>query len=139
MSFGTQCSVGFCDRIGRDLIGLALKKLYEGAPPQITRDWFSTFRLIRLPNALPAIFGGLKISITLAVVGAIVAEFVGGDAGIGHQLMVANGSMNTPLLFAGVMALTVLGLALFSIIEWLEAFAMPHRDRSAPNIGSGMM
>ena len=39
MSFGTQWSVGFCDRIGRDLIRLELKKLYEGAPPQTTRDW----------------------------------------------------------------------------------------------------
>jgi hypothetical protein len=39
VSFGTQWSVGFCDRIGRDLIRLELKKLYEGAPPQITRDW----------------------------------------------------------------------------------------------------
>jgi NitT/TauT family transport system permease protein len=100
---------------------------------------FDTFRLIRLPSALPAIFGGLKISITLAVVGAVVGEFVGGDSGIGHQLMVANGNMNTPLLFAGVLALTVLGLVLFSIVEWIEKLAMPHLDRSAGAIGAGTM
>ena len=72
----------------------------------------ATFFKIRLPNALPAIFGGLKISITLAVVGAVVGEFVGGDAGLGYLLMVANGSMDTQLLFAGIVALTVLGVAL---------------------------
>jgi NitT/TauT family transport system permease protein len=100
---------------------------------------YRTFRLIRLPNALPSIFAGLKISITLAVVGAVVGEFVGGDAGLGYQLMIANGNLNTPLLFAGVMALTILGLALFGVVEFLEGLAMPHRDRVGGNIGSGTM
>ena len=90
---------------------------------------FRTFRLIRFPNALPSIFAGLKISITLAVVGAVVGEFVGGDSGLGYQLMVANGAMNTPLLFAGILALTILGLVLYGIIEIIEYFAMPHRER----------
>jgi NitT/TauT family transport system permease protein len=90
---------------------------------------FQTFRLIRFPNALPSIFAGLKISITLAVVGAVVGEFVGGDSGLGYQLMVANGAMNTPLLFAGVLALTILGLVLYGIIEMIEHFAMPYRER----------
>src|SRR2546428_4447985 len=75
----------------------------------------ATFFKIRLPNALPAIFGGLKISITLAVVGAVVGEFVGGDAGLGYLLMVANGSMDTALLFAGNVALPVLGVARFRL------------------------
>jgi len=55
----------------------------------------ATFFKIRLPNALPAIFGGLKISITLAVVGAVVGEFVGGDAGLVYLLMVSNGGIDT--------------------------------------------
>src|SRR5258708_21992590 len=98
-----------------------------------------TFRLIRLPNALPSIFAGLKISITLAVVGALVGEFVGGDSGLGYQLMVANGNMNTPLLFAGVLALTVLGLILFGTIEMLEQFAMPYRERVSDATRAGTM
>jgi NitT/TauT family transport system permease protein len=85
----------------------------------------ATFFKIRLPNALPAIFGGLKISITLAVVGAIVGEFVGGDAGLGYLLMVANGSMDTQLLFAGIVALTVLGVVLFLLVELAERLAIP--------------
>jgi NitT/TauT family transport system permease protein len=86
---------------------------------------FATFFKIRLPNALPAIFGGLKISITLAVVGAVVGEFVGGDSGLGYLLMVANGSMDTQLLFAGIVALTVLGVVLFLLVEVAEHLAIP--------------
>jgi NitT/TauT family transport system permease protein len=100
---------------------------------------FATFRLIRFPNALPSVFAGLKISITLAVVGAVVGEFVGGDSGLGYELMVANGNMNTPLLFAGVLALTVLGLVLFGVVEMLEHFAMPHRERASGARGAGTM
>jgi len=85
----------------------------------------ATFFKIRLPNALPAIFGGLKISITLAVVGAVVGEFVGGDAGLGYLLMVANGSMDTQLLFAGIIALTVLGVILFLLVELAERVFVP--------------
>lgn len=89
---------------------------------------FDTFRLIRFPNALPSIFAGLKISITLAVVGAVVGEFVGGDAGLGYQLMIANGSMDTPLLFAGVLALTILGVLLFGMVGLVERLVMPHQE-----------
>jgi NitT/TauT family transport system permease protein len=85
----------------------------------------ATFFKIRLPNALPAIFGGLKISITLAVVGAVVGEFVGGDAGLGYLLMVATGSMDTQLLFGGIVALTILGVALFVLVELAERLAIP--------------
>ena len=85
----------------------------------------ATFFKFRLPNALPSIFGGLKISITLAVVGAVVGEFVGGDVGLGYLLMVANGSMDTRLLFAGIVALTILGVVLFLLVELAERLAIP--------------
>jgi NitT/TauT family transport system permease protein len=91
----------------------------------------ATFFKIRLPNALPSIFAGLKISITLAVVGAVVGEFVGGEAGLGYMLMVANGSMDTPLLFAGLIALTVQGVVLYALVEWAEYLAIPRRSTAA--------
>jgi NitT/TauT family transport system permease protein len=87
----------------------------------------ATFFKIRLPNALPSIFAGLKISITLAVVGAVVGEFVGGDAGLGYLLMVANGSMDTTLLFAGLVALTIQGVVLYALVELAEYLAIPRR------------
>jgi len=87
----------------------------------------ATFFKIRLPSALPSIFGGLKISITLAVVGAVVGEFVGGDAGLGYLLMVANGNIDTPLLFAGIIALTVQGVVFYVLVELAERLAIPRQ------------
>jgi NitT/TauT family transport system permease protein len=78
------------------------------------------FRHIRFPNALPSIFGGLKVASTLAVIGAIVGEFVSSDQGLGYLLLVANGELDTRLVFACVLILTVLGLAFFFTIEALE-------------------
>jgi NitT/TauT family transport system permease protein len=91
----------------------------------------ATFFKIRLPSALPSVFGGLKISITLAVVGAVVGEFVGGDAGLGYLLMVANGNIDTPLLFAGLVALTVQGVVLFFLVELVERVAIPRQTAAA--------
>lgn len=95
----------------------------------------ATFFKIRLPNALPSIFGGLKIAITLAVVGAVVGEFVGGDKGLGYLLMVANGSMDTALLFAGLVGLTVLGVGFYLLVEIAESLAIPRHIR-ARNTGA---
>jgi NitT/TauT family transport system permease protein len=86
---------------------------------------FATFFKIRLPNALPSIFAGLKISITLAVVGAVVGEFVGGQGGLGYLLLIANGSMDTALLFAGLVALTILGVVFFAAIGLVERLVLP--------------
>jgi len=86
---------------------------------------FATFVKIRLPNALPSIFAGLKISITLAVVGAVVGEFVGGQGGLGYLLLVANGSLDTALLFAGLVALTLLGIAFFALVGLVERLVLP--------------
>jgi len=78
------------------------------------------FWYVRFPNALPAIFGGLKVASTLAVIGAIVGEFVSSDQGLGYLLLVANGELNTRLVFACVLVLTVLGIAFYFIIEAFE-------------------
>jgi NitT/TauT family transport system permease protein len=86
---------------------------------------YRTFRMIRLYRALPSIFSGFKVAITLAVVGAVVGEFVGSDRGLGALLLRAIGVVNTPLLFAGLIVLTVLAIVLFGIIELLERLAIP--------------
>jgi NitT/TauT family transport system permease protein len=75
---------------------------------------------VRFPNALPAIFGGLKVASTLAVIGAIVGEFVSSDKGLGYLLLVANGNLDTQLVFACVLVLTVLGLMFFFTIDAME-------------------
>ncbi len=85
----------------------------------------ATFFKIQLPNALPSIFAGLKISITFAVVGAVVGEFVGGQGGLGYLLLLANGNMDTALLFAGIVALTLLGIVFFALIGFVERLVLP--------------
>jgi NitT/TauT family transport system permease protein len=97
---------------------------------------FATFFKIQLPNALPSIFAGLKISITFAVVGAVVGEFVGGQGGLGYLLLIANGNMDTALLFAGIVALTVLGIVLFALIGLLERLVLPPHAVERASFGS---
>jgi NitT/TauT family transport system permease protein len=81
---------------------------------------YQVFRHVRFPNALPAIFGGLKVASTLAVIGAIVGEFVSSDTGLGYLLLVANGELDTRLVFRMRAGLTLLGLAFFFAIEAME-------------------
>lgn len=93
------------------------------------------FAKIRLPKALPSIFAGLKVAITLAVVGAIVGEFVAADRGLGYLLMIASGEMNSKLLFAAIVVLTALGVAFFLLVEALERWAIPwHALRSQEGV-----
>ena len=78
------------------------------------------FAKIRLPHALPLIFGGMKISITLAVIGVVVAEFVAAQRGIGYLIVMANGLLDTPLMMAAIAALSLMGLALYGAVAGLE-------------------
>jgi NitT/TauT family transport system permease protein len=99
----------------------------------------ATFFKIQLPNALPSIFAGLKISITFAVVGAVVGEFVGGQGGLGYLLLIANGNMDTALLFAGIVALTVLGVVLFALIGVVERLVLPPHAVESATFGKETM
>ncbi len=79
----------------------------------------------RLPQALPSIFSGLKVSITLAVVGAVVGEFVGSNSGIGFVLQRATGTFDLPLMFAALVVLSTMGVLLFLVVELVERWLMP--------------
>jgi NitT/TauT family transport system permease protein len=91
------------------------------------------FTQFRFPTSLPYLFGGLKVAATLAVAGAVVGEFVGADKGLGYLLLVTNSNMQTALMFATIVALTLIGLVFFYLIEVLESLAIPwhvsHRAR----------
>ncbi len=88
-------------------------------------SWWQTFLHVRLPSALPVIFSGLKTAATIAATAAIVAEFVGSNAGLGYRLLVATLYLDTPLIFAILLILTILGLGLNYVIEAIEYFVMP--------------
>jgi NitT/TauT family transport system permease protein len=81
---------------------------------------WQAFWKIRFPNALPSIFGGLKVAITLAVVGAVVGEFVGADKGLGYLIQVANGNLDGRFMFAAIMDLSVMGIILFFALDVVE-------------------
>jgi NitT/TauT family transport system permease protein len=91
------------------------------------------FARFRLPTSLPYLFSGLKVAATLAIAGAVVGEFVGADKGLGYLLLVTNSNMETSLMFATIVALTIIGLAFFYSVEFLEAVLIPwhvtHRVR----------
>jgi NitT/TauT family transport system permease protein len=83
------------------------------------------FLKIRFPSALPNIFAGLKVAVTLAVVGAIVGEFIQADRGLGYALQQATAVLNTTLGFAVILILAVIGIVLFAAVEALERWATP--------------
>lgn len=78
----------------------------------------------RIPLALPNIFAGLKVSVAFAVVGAVIAEWVGASAGLGYLLMRANGNLDTTLLFAVLAALMVIGVVLYYAVEFIERISI---------------
>jgi NitT/TauT family transport system permease protein len=76
---------------------------------------------LEIPAALPSIFGGLRVGVTLAVVGAIVGEWAGADKGLGVLINLARGSLfDTPLLFATLVTIALLGVALYVVVVLVE-------------------
>ncbi len=75
---------------------------------------------LKLPSGLPAILAGLRIAVVLALVGAVVGEFIGASRGLGALIIAAQGSMDTPLMFAVLMLIALLGLVAYQLTLWLE-------------------
>ena len=96
---------------------LRMARAYMGGRWQI-------FSKIRVPHALPHIFSGMKISITLAVIGVIVAEFVASQQGIGYLIKLASGLLDTPLMMASIAVLSIAGLVLYGLIALAERRAV---------------
>ena len=88
-------------------------------------SWLQIFLKVRLLAAAPHIFGGFKIGITLAVVGAVVGEFIASNSGLGYFLLVANNGFDTPLLFGIVVILSFVSIALFYVVELIEVLVLP--------------
>lgn len=93
------------------------------------RPW-QTFLKIRFPASLPHLFSGLKVAVTLAVTGAVVGEFVGANEGLGYVILQANGNLDTPMLFAGLLVMSLIGVVLFVLVEIAEKLLLPwHASR----------
>jgi NitT/TauT family transport system permease protein len=83
------------------------------------------FLKIRLPQALPHIFTGLKVGAALAATAAVVAEFVASDKGLGYLLLQYNGQLDTPMVFATIVLLSLIGVAVYYAVEIVERMAIP--------------
>jgi NitT/TauT family transport system permease protein len=90
---------------------------------------WQTFRYVRLPAALPFVFSGFKVAIVFAATGAIVGEFVGANAGLGYLLLRGSSYLDTGLIFAVLVALSVMGLVLSYGVSGLEQAFMPWKRR----------
>jgi NitT/TauT family transport system permease protein len=82
-------------------------------------------RRVRLPYAVPFIFSGLKVAITLAVVGAVVGEFVAADTGLGYLIQTSTAFFKTPLAFGAIVILAIIGILLFQAVVTIERIFFP--------------
>ncbi|MGB7041319.1 MAG: ABC transporter permease, partial [Xanthobacteraceae bacterium] len=97
---------------------LELARALRASPRQI-------FFKVQMPAALPFIFAGAKVAITLAVIGAVIGEFVGSVSGLGNLVLTANSQLDGPLAWAALIWLSGLGIVLFSVVALAERLMMP--------------
>jgi NitT/TauT family transport system permease protein len=81
---------------------------------------WQTLRRLKIPSGLPGIMAGVRVAVVLALVGAVVGEFIGAGKGLGALIIAAQGTMDTPLMFAVLVVITVLGLGLYKGALLLE-------------------
>lgn len=89
------------------------------------------FWKFRLPQALPSIFAGLKLATVMSVIGAIVAEFIGADKGLGYLILVAGANFDITRQFTAIIMISSIGILFFVVIEQVERFAIPWKARSS--------
>ncbi|WP_181705985.1 ABC transporter permease [Chthonobacter rhizosphaerae] len=75
---------------------------------------------VGIPRALPYFFGSLKVAITLAFVGSVIAETVAANSGVGHMMLTAQSNFQVPLVFAGLVTLAVEGIVAYALMAWVE-------------------
>lgn len=91
---------------------------------------WQVFWRLRVPSSLPYVFAGLRISVPLSLIGAVVAEFLSGSAGMGQLILIANGDFDTPTLFGAVFVLAALGIALTASVALVERRVLFWHDSS---------
>ena len=82
---------------------------------------------VELPSALPSLFSGIRVAATVSVIGAVLGEWAGAERGLGRQVLLDNQRLETPRVYAGVVLLTLMAVALFALVALIERAAMPWR------------
>ncbi len=91
---------------------------------------WQTFTKLEIPAAMPVLISGLKISATLAVIGAVVGEFVSANAGLGFLINLARSQYDTPLVIIAVLTLTIIARFLYGLVSFLERFVLSWQKRA---------
>ncbi len=92
---------------------------------------------VRIPHSLPHLMAGLKVAITFSVIGAIVGEFAGANEGLGYMIQFASTQLDTPLIFAALIAVSVQGLAFYYVVEYAERMLVPWAPKFDPVHSAG--
>jgi NitT/TauT family transport system permease protein len=85
---------------------------------------WQVFTMLEVPAALPVLLGGLKVGVTLSVIGAVVGEFVGADRGLGFLVNLARGLFDTPLMFVALFTLVAIAISLYAAMATLESLLL---------------
>ncbi|MGQ9628188.1 MAG: ABC transporter permease [Anaerolineae bacterium] len=85
---------------------------------------WQVFTMLEIPSAMPVLLGGLKVGVTLSVIGAVVGEFVGADRGLGALVNIGKGTLDTPLIFVALFFLVSIALALYLMVALLESWLL---------------
>ncbi len=100
------------------------RELLELARSLRASRW-QVFAMVQFPAALPFVMAGAKVAVTLAVIGAVIGEFIGSNDGLGTLLLTANSQVNTPLVFACLFGLSVIGLVSYGAVVLAERLLAP--------------
>ena len=114
--------LGALRTVDPDLINLA--RTFKASRAEI-------FWKIEFPASMPALFSGLRIGATLAVIGVVVGELVGGNTGLGYLLIFGEGSGNTAMVFVSIILLTVIGIAAYLLVIFIEGRVLHYLPRRA--------
>jgi NitT/TauT family transport system permease protein len=127
LGYGSPARVAFATFISFFPIVISAAVGFTGTDPAVLRlcrsltasEWRS-FLLVRFPFALPAIFSGFKVAMTMAVIGVIIGEFISSQAGLGHYILNAGSRLETADVFAALGALSAVGVALYGAVALAE-------------------
>jgi ABC-type nitrate/sulfonate/bicarbonate transport system permease component len=108
----------------RDLLDL-LRSLGAGR--------WGRFRLAKLPSALPFVFSGARVAVSVAVIGAVFGEFVGSSAGLGYLINRSRAQFLTDRVFACLVLLALMGIGLFALVALAERVLLPWRRVGTPD------
>jgi NitT/TauT family transport system permease protein len=109
--------------VGLRAVDVDMRELFRS----LNATSWEVFTKLEVPASLPILFGGIRMGVTLSVIGAVVGEFVGADTGLGALVSLGRGLFDTPLMFVAIFSLVALAMTLYLIVTAIERLVTPPR------------